>query len=151
MELQMETPETTTARSLSIPRRQQRRDRVRAGSHEEVKAVGRVESSRCAPSPPSHSPYTHHTTPTSAGSDMQSETSTLTLRPHLPIAHDSDLPKSPDPDTPTSDEFIFSTKRRHARLSMDFRPVEPVSRKQEMQRSFRLVSTIGFTSLVTGT
>ncbi|PPJ60677.1 hypothetical protein CBER1_03466 [Cercospora berteroae] len=56
---------------------------------------------------------------------MQSEASTLTLRPHLPIARDSDFPKPRTPDTPSSDEFIFSTKRRPARLSMDFRPVEP--------------------------
>lgn len=82
---------------------------------------------------------------------MQPASSTLTLRPHLPIAHDSDFLKARRQDTPSSDEFIFPTKRRPARLSMDFRPVEPVSRKREMQRSFRLVSTIGFTSLVTGT
>ncbi|GIZ41191.1 hypothetical protein CKM354_000450500 [Cercospora kikuchii] len=56
---------------------------------------------------------------------MQPASSTLTLRPHLPIAHDSDFLKPRRQDTPSSDEFIFSTKRRPARLSMDFRPVEP--------------------------
>ena len=86
---------------------------------------------------------------------MQTEDSTPTLRPHLAVVDEFAWPQSVQrrkTSSSLSEELLLNiNKPRPARLSMDFRPIEPVSRKQEMQHTFRLVSTIGFTSLVTGT
>lgn len=74
-----------------------------------------------------------------------------TMTPHLAVVENIEWPEAQSRSSSLSDEHVYHPKPRPARLSMDFRPIEPVSRKQEMQRTFRLVSTIGFTSLVTGT
>ncbi|KXT12097.1 hypothetical protein AC579_1873 [Pseudocercospora musae] len=88
--------------------------------------------------------------------DMQShpEPETPLLKPHLAQNDQIPPPARTDSDitTSSSSEHLNPSHRPLPRgLSNDFRKKEPVNRKKEMQRNFRLVSTISFTSLVTGT
>ncbi|KXS96323.1 hypothetical protein AC578_9373 [Pseudocercospora eumusae] len=91
--------------------------------------------------------------------DMQShpEPGTPLLTPHL--AQNDEIPPTARNDsdfTPSSSSssspHLSHSHRRLARcLSSDFQKTAPVNRKKEVQRNFRLISTIFFTSLVTGT
>lgn len=80
----------------------------------------------------------------------------LSLKPHL--AQNDEIPPPAPVDSnrqsssssSSSDDLLPPHRRLPRGLTNDFRRQDPVNRKQEMQRNFRLISTIAFTSLVTG-
>lgn len=75
-----------------------------------------------------------------------------TLKPHLALHDDSPKTHSLNHSSYSSDEdFGISPRIPIKSMSNDLNRPPPPNKKQSIQRSFRLISTIGFTSLVMGT